>query len=134
MKKIRKINLADINYFIKLVRAETTAILLIATLLFWDGDNLSFSECIKRGTFYMSLYFVILIGLFLSIDIIQYNWRTIRVDEEYPVYGSLILIIINVVVLLSVNWLHGRGLFILIIPMGAWLIQIGISTFHKWTR
>ena len=133
MKKRRKINKADIVYFIKVVRAEITAILLIATLLFCTEDIL-FTECIKGGAFYMSLYFVILIGAFLSIDIVQFNWRTIRVDEAYPVYGSLILIFINVVVLLSVKWLHGRGLFILIIPMGAWLIQLGISTFHKWTR
>ena len=134
MKIRRKITKADVAFFIKAVRAETTAIILIATLFFWYGEDLPFTECIKRGTFDMSLFLAILIGLFQTINIIQYNWRTIILDEEYPFYGSLVFIIINVFVFLSVMWLHGRGLFILLVPMGAWLIQIGISTFHKWTR
>ena len=134
MKIRRKITKADVAFFIKAVRAETTAIILIATLFFWYGEDLPFRECIKRGTFDISLCLAILIGLILSIDIVNNNWRTIILDEEYPIYGILVFIIINAIVFLLLEWRHGRGLFLLIIPIGAWLIQIGISTFQKWTR
>lgn len=133
MKKRRKINKSDITFFIKAVRTEATCILLVAIVLFRHKD-LPFTECIKRGTFDISLYLAILIGLILSIDIVNNNWRTIILDDEYPIYGILVFIIINAIVFLLLEWRHGRGLFLLIIPIGAWLIQIGISTFQKWTR
>ena len=125
-------NLVDLVSFLKYVRYEIAAILLLATIRFWFGNP--FTLCLKDGVMKTCLIAMIIFGMSLIAYLVDNDWRVKRANQEYPVYMTIVLLIMNAVFLLLVMWLEGRGLFLLGIPMGCWLIQIPISTYHKWSR
>ena len=119
------------KYFIVyMLLLELIASLILAGYRYFFVDRPFFKTLTESTIPFVCLLFNAIIGMYMFSVLVDYDWRK-QANEVFPVYQSIVLIIINATLFLLLHP-NERSYYWFLIDIMLWLYAIVSATWRNW--